>query len=304
MVTIPVRLYTAVRRRDVRFKEVDRATGLRIRHQRVVDAQPEHGNEIISGQPDEPDPRGGLSSREQSIVEPLAAPSGPRVPRQVLPSDLVRGYEIAPGRLVEITEEDLSPLAPERTRTIDVEQFVSRKELDPIYFGSRYYVVPEIDRVRAFALMLRAMQQTNRAAICWVVLRSRRHLAALQPRGRVMLMSTLLFADEVVPTRDIEPTLSADLADREIEMAELLVDTLSGPFEPERYRDEYRERVLALIESRAGSARVVEKPELPSAPSGIDELMAALKASVEQAKARREQEAAPPKRRSLRRHAR
>ena len=107
MVTIPVRLYTAVRRRDVRFKEVDRATGLRIRHQRVVDAQPEHGNEIISGEPDEPDPRGGLSSREQSIVEPLAAPSGPRVPRQVLQSDLVRGYEIAPGRLVKITDEDL-----------------------------------------------------------------------------------------------------------------------------------------------------------------------------------------------------
>jgi len=200
--------------------------------------------------------------------------------------------------MVEITEEDLSPLAPERTRTIDVELFVSRKELDPIYFESWYYVVPDTDRVRPFALMLRAMQQTNRAAICWVVLRSRRHLAALQPRGRFMLMSTLLFADEIIPTRDVEPILPSDLSEREIEMAELLVDTLTGPFEPQRYRDEYREKVLALIESRAGSVRVVKEPELPAAPRGIDELMAALKASVEQAKARRQPGAEPAKRRT------
>lgn len=222
----------------------------------------------------------------------------PPVPREVPRSDVARGYEISPGRWVEITEEDFSSLAPDRTRTIDVEQFVSCEELDPIYFESFYYVVPDIDRVRPFALMLRAMQQTNRAAICWVVLRSRRHLAALQPRGRVMLMSTLLFADEIIPTRDIEPILPSDLTDREVEMAELLVDTLSGPFEPERYRDEYREKVLALIESRAGGARVVEEPELPAAPLGIDELMAALKASIEQAKARRAQDIAPAKRRS------
>src|SRR5215831_673272 len=299
MVTIPVRLYAAVRGRDVRFREVDRATGRRIRHQRVVDAPSAPGEESILSRPGEPNQLGGASSSDQPArVELRATPSEPPVPCQVLPSDLVRGYEVSPGRMVEITKEDLSPLAPERTRTIDVELFVSRKELGPIYFESWYYVVPDTDRVRPFALMLRAMQQTNRAAICWVVLRSRRHLAALQPRGSVMLISTLLFADEVVPTRDIEPTLSSDLADREIEMAELLVDTLSGPFEPKRYRDEYREKVLALIESRAGSARVVEKPELPSAPTGIDELMAALKASVEQAKARRQPGAEPAKRRT------
>ena len=299
MVTIPVRLYAAVRRRDVRFREVDRSTGRRIRHQRVVDAPSAHGEESILSRPGEPNQLGGAaSSDEPARVEPRATPSEPPVPRQVLPSDLVRGYEVSPGRMVEITEEDLSPLAPERTRTIDVELFVSRKELDPIYFESWYYVVPDTDRVRPFALMLRAMQQTNRAAICWVVLRSRRHLAALQPRGRFMLMSTLLFADEIIPTRDVEPILPSDLSEREIEMAELLVDTLTGPFEPQRYRDEYREKVLALIESRAGSVRVVKEPELPAAPRGIDELMAALKASVEQAKARRQPGAEPAKRRT------
>ena len=299
MVTIPVRLYPAVRRRDVRFREVDRATGQRIRHQRVVDAAPEHDQESIWDRTGEPYPRGGgSSSGERSGVEPRAAPAGPPVPREVPQSDVARGYEISRGRWVEITEEDLSRLAPEPTRTIDVEQFVSCKELDPIYLESSYYVVPDIDLVRPFAIMLRAMQQTNRAAICWVVLRSRRHLAALQPRGSVMLMSTLLFTDEIVPTRDIEPILPSDLSERETEMAELLVDTLSGPFEPERYRDEYREKVLALIESRAGRARVVEEPEQPAAPHGIDDLLAALKASVEQAKARRAQDTAPAKRRS------
>ena len=273
----------------------------------VVPGAGEASQQGIPARPAEPAPFGVESSRvapasvEPAIGPAIERPAGSRVepvPREVPRSEVARGYEVAPGRWVEITDEDISLLAPERTRTIDIEQFVSRKELDPIYFESAYYVVPDIDRVRPFALVLRALQQTNRAAIGWVVLRSRRHLAALQPRGSLMLMSTLLFADEIVPARGIEPMLPTDLTDREIEMAELLVDTLSGPFEPERYRDEYREKVLALIESRAGTAREVEEPALPAAPSGIDELMAALKASVEQAEARRARNSGSAKPRS------
>src|SRR5207302_11357341 len=98
-------------------------------------------------------------------------------------SELVRGFEVEPGRYVEVTDEDLDEVAPERTRAIDVEQFVSRKQLDPIYVDSAYFVVPDLDKMRPFALLLRAMQQTNRAAVCWLVLRSKRHLAAIQPRG-------------------------------------------------------------------------------------------------------------------------
>lgn len=111
-------------------------------------------------------------------------------------------------------------------------------------------------------------------------------------------MSTLFFADEIIPTGEIEPTLPTDLSDRELEMAELLVDTLSGPFEPERYRDEYREKILALIESRAGSAPSILEPQVPAVPGGIDELMAALKASVEQARARRADTTPAARRRS------
>ena len=125
-----------------------------------------------------------LVQRERSGVEPRRAPAGQPVPREVPQSEVARGYEISPGRLVEITEEDLSRLVPEPTRPIDVKQFVSCQELDPIYLDSSYYVVPDIDLVRPFAAMLRAMQQTNRAAFCWVVLRSRRHLAAPQQTGQ------------------------------------------------------------------------------------------------------------------------
>lgn len=298
LVTIPVRLYRAVRRRDVRFRELDRVTGQRVRRQRVrqlaspvQEGEEEEAAKEVTSQPvmESPAKRaaGPLEHRQfgqQPPAEPLVPPS-----RDVARSEIVRGYEVSPGRFVEVTDEDLETLSPERTRTMEVEQFVSRKDLDPIYFDSWYYTVPDQDRVRPFALLLRAMQETNRAAICWLVLRSRRRLAALQPRGNLMLLSTLLFADEIVPSRGLEPLLPTDLAQSEVEMAELLINTLAGPFEPERYRDEYREGLLKLIESRAGEGEAVSEPELPPAPSGIEDLMAALTASVEQARARRRQ---------------
>jgi DNA end-binding protein Ku len=130
------------------------------------------------------------------------------------------------------------------------------------------------------------MQQTNQAAICWLVLRSKRHLAAVQPRGNLMLLTTLLFADEIVSTEGLERPLPDDLSEREVDMAELLVKTLSGPFEPQRYKDERRERLLAIIESRAGEASRIE-PELPEPVTNIEDLMEALRASVEAAKSKR-----------------
>jgi len=279
LVTIPVRLYPVARRRDVRFREVDRRTGQRVRHQRV-----------LPDTPPAPPVDGGRDDRRAMSLPRLrqdlsTAWEGDHTPVDV---ELTRGYEVAPGRYVQVSEEDLAELAPERTKTIDVEQFVSRTELDPIYFETSYYVVPDIDLVRPFAVLLRAMQETNRAAICWLVLRSRRHLAAVQPRGDLMLLTTLLFADEVLPAAALGPPLPDNLQERELDMAELLVNTLAGPWEPERYHDEYRERVLALIERRAAAGEVTEEPEPPPPTAGVEELMAALAASVEAARARRQ----------------
>jgi DNA end-binding protein Ku len=292
---MPVRLYPAIKRRGVRFRELDRRSGQRVRHQRVGPAgewQEPRADEFE--RPAEPRPADDEAGAPQEPA-PEGRPERWRAPEpetrseaEVPPEQLVRGYEFSPGRFVQVTEEELAELAPERTKTIDVEQFVSRGELDPVYFESSYYVVPDRDLLRPFAVLLRAMQQTNHAAICWIVLRTRRHLAVLQPRGPLMLLTTLLFSDEVVPSEGLQPVLPDDLQEREIEMAELLVRTLAGPWEPERYRDEYREKVLALVEGRAAAQEFVEETEPGrSAAAGVEELLAALKASVEEARARR-----------------
>ncbi len=209
---------------------------------------------------------------------------------------MVRGYEYSPGRFVQVTSDELAELAPERSKTIDVEQFISRGELDPLFLDTAYHVVPDGSE-RPFAVLLRAMQQTNRAAVCWIVLRSRRHLAVIQPRGSLMTLTTLLFSDEALPVDGLQPVLPDDLQEREIDMAELLLSTLTGPWEPERYRDEYRERVLALIEGRAAAEEFAEETERKPPAAGVEELMAALQASVEEARTRRRERETKPIRR-------
>jgi DNA end-binding protein Ku len=298
LVTVPVRLYPAVKRKAVRFRELDRVTGRRVRHQRVREEPAEEAS------PPPKAPQQAAPPATPPPIHPPSEPSPPPIPtagplpkpepepepptgRDVSRDEVVRGYEFAPGRYVEVTDEDLEAIAGERTKTVEVEQFVSRRDLDPISFDTSYYVVPDRDAARPFAVLLRAMQETNRAAICWLALRGRRRLAALQPLDGVMLLTTLLFADEIVPLEALRPRLPDDLQEREMQMAELLVDTLAGPWEPERYRDEYRDRLVALIEGRTPSEDLEgQEPDLQPA-GGVEELMAALTASVEAAKARR-----------------
>jgi len=188
---------------------------------------------------------------------------------------------VAPNRFVAVDRAELEALEPERTRTIDIEQFVEVDAVDPLYFEASYYVLPGREHVRSFGLLVEAMRRTKRMALGWIVLRRKRHLAALRPQGSLLLLTTMLFADEILPRAELEPPVPSDLTSKEKEMAALLVNTLSGPFEPERYRDEYRERVLALIEGRAASAKPAES--VPTSPVVAD-LMAALRASVERAR--------------------
>jgi DNA end-binding protein Ku len=298
LVSVPVRLYPAVRRKDVRFHELDRLSGQRVHHQRVRAPLP--GEPPAYSAPE-------WASREEAeqVVWPLVSPPkglsartlrGPELPAPagstVLPDELVKGFEVAPNRYVAVDRRELEALEPERSRSIDIEQFVDIDAVDPIYFETSYYVVPNRDHVRSFGLLVDAMQRTKRMALSWIVLRRKRHLAALRPKGNLLLLSTMLFADEIQPRAELEPRVPSDLTAREKDMASLLVNTLSGPFEPERYRDEYRERVLALIEGRAASAR----PAAPGPTSpAVADLMAALRASVEQAKkARSKPRAAKP----------
>ncbi|MEP7104498.1 MAG: Ku protein [Chloroflexota bacterium] len=267
MVSIPVRLFPATRRRDVRFHELDRVTGRRVRHLRVREEPAEEPS--VKRAP-------GPATAVRYDSEPLP-------PRELAAADVVKGFEVSPGRFVSMRREELEEMQPERSRTIDVELFVESEAVDPIYYDVAYHAVPLLDHARPFAVLLDAMRDEKRVAISWVTLRTRRHLAALRPFSEGLLLSTMFYADEILPA-PWAGLAGAALTPRERDMARLLVRTLSGPFEPERYRDEYRERVLAMIEERTGDAIEVLEPVAAATPSNVGDLLAALKASIDQAK--------------------
>ena len=281
LVSVPVRLYPATRRKDVRFHEIDRLSGRRIRHQKVVEvaapgpALPRGpGREISARGVGDISPRPALPQRGSERPSAL--------PQPVATADVVKGFEVAKDRYVTVDREELEELAPERTRTIDVEQFVDASAVDPIFYDVSYYAVPDRDYERAYGLLVDAMRDTGKIAICWFVLRRKRYLAALRPQGRLMVLATMFHADEILPAAELEPGRPADLRKNEREMASLLINTLSGPFEPERYPDQYRQRLKALVEGRAASAR--QTPTEVPVGAGVQDLMSALRASVEQAR--------------------
>ena len=283
LVSVPVRLYPATRRKDVRFHEIDRGTGERIRHQRVTEP-------IASEQPSEPRAwpvvPGGPRAAASEPVARQRIDDSPPVSRPVPASEVVRGFEVGPDRYVTLEREELSELAPEQTRTIDIEQFVDAAGVDPVYFDRSYYAVPDREHARPYALLTEAMRETKKFAICWFVLRRKRYLAAIRADAEMMILTTLFFSDEIAPRAGLEPRPLLDLSKPEREMARLLVNTLSGPFEPERYPDDYRRRVQALIEGRLNQARPSTGP-VEGRGARVDELMAALQASVKEVQAQR-----------------
>ena len=245
LVNIPVKLYSAVSRKTVRFHQIDAESGARVRQKRV-------------------------------------GADGEEVPYE----QIVKGYEIGPDRYVTITPEELESLEPQKTRTIDIEEFVDLSEIDPIYFDHSYYLAPAAGGAKAYRLLVDAMEDSGKVAVARVVLRSKEHLVAIRPRDGALALETMLFADEVVPPDSLEE-LSTDgdveTSERELTMAKQLIDSLTSEFEPEKYRDEYRERVLDLIERKAqGETVVVETPA--EEPKKVPDLMAALEASIASAK--------------------
>jgi DNA end-binding protein Ku len=245
LVNIPVKLFSAVSRKTVRFHQLDREDNQRIQQRRV----------------------------------------NPRTGEEVPYENLVKGYEVGPDRYVVVSPEELEALEPDKTRTIDIEDFVELSEIDPIYFDHPYYLLPDRGADKAYRLLVDAMQESGRVAIARIVLRSKEHLVAIRPRDGVLTMETMLFSDEVVSPDDLDelPEARGKTSKRELEMARQLIDSLAGDFQPAKYRDEYRERVLDLIERKAeGEEIVVEAPR--EEPQKVPDLMAALEASIAAAK--------------------
>ncbi|HEY3195087.1 MAG TPA: Ku protein [Candidatus Dormibacteraeota bacterium] len=279
LVVVPVRLYPAIHKKTVRFHELDQV-GRRVRHVRV--SEPEVEFEPASRGPELLLPESGQASQRESSGRPTPIYEAPT--SEVSFEEIRKGYEVAPGEYVSMARDEVAALAPERSRVIDVQQFVDVSAVDPIYFESRYYVVPDREWSSPFRVLRQAMAAANRMALAWFTLRSRRYLGAVRPLGDVMLLTTMVHADEVVAADFWIPDADAAPTDKELNMARLLIDTLSGPFEPERFPDEHRQRLLHAIEAKTKT--MPAEPASPS-PTRVLDLMAALEASVTAAKAAR-----------------
>ena len=243
LLNVPVKLYSAVSRKTIRFNELRESDGARVRHKRVAEGSDEE------------------------------------VPYE----QIVKGYEIAPDSYVTLTREELAELDPKRTRSIEIKDFVDIGEIDPIYFENPYYLGPADGAEKAYSLLARAMESSDKAAIARFVLRNREHLAAIRARDGVLTMTTMRFADEVVAPEELDDVLPEGqprVDKREREMAEKLIESLSSDFDPGSYRDEYREELLSLLEQKAAGKDIVTAASEEPEPTKAPDLMAALEESI------------------------
>lgn len=284
LVTIPVRLYPATSPQDVRFHEVDRRTGRRVRHRRVVEAPP------VEEPLPEPEPRAEAPEEAVPAESEPATGLEPTGEREVAAADLVKGYEVAPDMMVRLDPEEIEAIKPERTRTIEIEHFVELSQIDPVYFEKSYRLEPaEEVAQRPYSLLRAAMEEAGKVAIGRFVLRTKEHLAAVRPTAGILGLETLYHADEV---REIpEEWLSSQegaLTPKEIELSISLIAALATDWDPSRYEDRFRTRLLALIAEREPSEVPADRAAEPAA--SVTDLMEALRASVEAVEAPRRAE--------------
>ena len=258
LVTVPVKLYSALDRKAVRFHQLSGKTGVRIAQKRV-------------------DPQ-----------------SGEEVPYQ----EIVKGYEITPERYVVIAPAELDALAPQKSRTIEIEEFVELAQIDPVYYDHPYYLAPGAGGAKPYRLLHEAMRQAGKVAIARVVIRSRESLVAIRPMGDALGMATMIFADEVIAPDsldEIAETTQVKTTKRELEIAMQLVDSLATSFEPKKYHDTYRKEVLDLIERKAQGEKIAVQPAPEEVSAPAPDLMSALKASLDAVRARDDGDGAAPR---------
>lgn len=246
LVSVPVKLYSAVSRKTVRFNQLDSETNSRVRQKRVN-------------------------------------AEGEEVPYE----RIVKGYEIAKDSYVIVTDEELASLAPKANRMIDISDFVDETEIDPVFYDSAYYLVPDELARKSYVLLTRALEDAGRVAVASFVMRSKQYLVAIRPVNGTLMMSTMVYADEVVSPADI-PGLQEledfETTEAELTMAGQLIDSLTADFEADRYEDNYRQQVVELLEAKAaGDVRSIEAPAAAD-DEGVVDLLAALEASVAAAK--------------------
>lgn len=249
LVTIPVKLYGATVDTGVHYHRIDTRTGARIRMRKVSDTD------------DEPVPNEAIGS----------------------------AYQASSGELVVLEKDELAALSPKRSKTIEIEQFVALSEIDPLAYDAAYQVVPDKSVVKPYALLCRALADTDRVAIAQFVMRTVQHLAAIRPVGGYLTLSTMHYADELRDAgsfEELREVADAEVDERELKVAEQLIDSMAATFDHAAFRDSYSDEVRELIESKASGAVDVFPSEAPAETGGAEvvDLMAALEASVERAK--------------------
>ena len=244
LLNVPVKLYSAVSSRAIRFRELREKDGSRVRHKRVAEADGE----------------------------------------EVAYEEIVKGYEITPDQYIVLSRDELEALDPKKTKAIEIEDFVDLDQIDPIYFNQPYYLGPAPGAERAYALLAQAMGEQRKVAIARFVLRNKESLAAVRAGDGILTLATMRFADEVVPVSQLEGVLGeepdVEPKKQEIEMAKQVIDSLSTDFDPSAYEDEHRAELLKLIERKAAGEDIVSAEAEAPKPTKAPDLMAALEESL------------------------
>ncbi len=254
LVSIGVKMYSATEERDISFHQVRRSDGSRIRYRRVAEADGE----------------------------------------EVAYSDIAKGYSLPSGDTIVLTDEDLADLPLPSTRVVDVLQFVPAEQVDPIYFARSYYLEPENQAVKPYLLLREALDESGMYGLVKVAIRNREQLATLRVRDGVIVLETMIWPDEVREAAFAFLDENVDLRPQERAMAESLVASMAGDFDPDAYSDDYREALQQVIEAKIEGREVIETPQAEPAAGNVVDLMAALRASVEAAKRGRGETATTP----------
>ena len=243
LINIPVKLFNAVKRKTIHFHQLRSSDGCRIRLKKVCEID---GSEVSS-------------------------------------NEIIKGYEVSPEQYVTVSSEELEAAMPKSNRAIEIDDFVVLSQIDPLYFEQPYYLTPDKGAAKAYSLLLSALKKTEKVAIARFILRNKQYLAAIRPSGdgHALTLSTMLYADEIVSSEELAEQLteSAEPSEREMTMAVQLIESLTADFQPEKYHDEYRKQVLAMLERKAEGQTIAVKPAVAPAGKVID-LMAALEASL------------------------
>ncbi|SDJ11627.1 Ku protein [Natribacillus halophilus] len=199
--------------------------------------------------------------------------------------DIVKGHEMNDGRFVVVDDEELKSLKEANTeKAVEILDFVHIDEIDPIYFNRSYYLGPDEGGTKAYALLRKALSDTRKVGIAKIIIRSKEQLAVLRIREETLLMETLHYPDEIRASADVPNVPSSEnIEKKELDTAVLLIDQLTASFDPEKYEDEYRKNLLALIESKQSGENIVT-PEKEKQPDNVTDLMDALQASVDRTK--------------------